>query len=889
MNSRNICRKLIVSALLGALVCCAAFAESFTRGQIKEILSDFRSYDYGKDPTPTHTINKIVQFIYGKPPLRSFTEKQMIALLESDATFRAKQFVCQQLWIIGSDESAPVLEKMLLDATTAEMACYALRTNPSDAVARALREALDRVGDQTQVRIINLLGDRKDARSVERLIALIEAEHTHVALTAADALGKIGGDEAAETIRKARTAASGDMHAVLTRAYLRCAEYYVRNKQSGEAMAIYTELLDNSESLLTRRAALVGALHSNDRLAADLMIAAIEQDEPVLRATAIANSTALKGAEVTRKLVTKLRTAAPSTQVQLVEALAYRDGPGVKDAIKAVVGSKDVRVRMAAFNGLAEMGDASCATLLCNALKKAQTQTEVDTILASLRRMQGDEISRAILNAIEDADPSTKTQLIHVISDRGYGQAVQELLKLCRNDETSVAKAALQAVGTLASHRALPQLLDVLLDSQDRTVQTEAIRAATAVIRRSSHHSGDIARLIQRRLDNTAGIPARCSLLRLLPAVPNDMSLQRLKAAAKDSHPSIRDAAVRTLAKYPDPAATDSLLQIFQTAADKAHRIVALDGCVRLLKADGTDPEGAVRFYERLVRHASTPAEKKLILSGLAEVRHPTALGIVQDFMKDNAVKPEASLAVIAIARNTAAMDPGRAAAALTLSLADSSQSNLHPQARQLLETIKAWDDFIVAWQVSGPYTQEGADYIQLHDIEFEPEKPNEKPIIWRLISAGTNPSKPWLIDLLKDMPGDSRAAYLRTWAHSDTEQNVQLLAGSDDGIKVWINRKLVHSNCVGRAAIPDTDRVPVELKPGWNSILLKITQNAPPWEFCLRLRNTDGSKAKDLQYDCLHEPLAEPSVHGDSPAKLFDGETFDDPFRQSVPVSAAR
>ena len=90
MNNSNICRSIIVSVLLCALMACASFAESFTQEQIKEILSDFRSYDYGKDPTPTHTINKIVQFVSDKPQLRSFTEEQMIALLESDATFREK-------------------------------------------------------------------------------------------------------------------------------------------------------------------------------------------------------------------------------------------------------------------------------------------------------------------------------------------------------------------------------------------------------------------------------------------------------------------------------------------------------------------------------------------------------------------------------------------------------------------------------------------------------------------------------------------------------------------------------------------------------------------------------------------------------------------------------
>lgn len=656
MNNGNMCRKLIVSALLGALVSCVSFAESFSQDQIREVLLNFRSYDYGKDPTPTHTVDKIVQFIADKPELRSFTEKQMIALLESDATFRAKQFICQQLWIIGSDQSVPVLEKMLLDPKTAEIACYALRSNPSDAVARALRRALHRVPAETQVRIINILGDREDAASLARLIELIDAEDADVAQAAAAALGKIGGDKATETIRRARAAASGDMHAVLTEAYLRCAEYYVRNRQPAKALAIYTALLDDSESLLTRRAALVGALHTGDSLAVDLMGAAIGAGEPVLGVAAIANSGALKGAEVTRRLITELKTAAPSTQVLLIEALAQRDDPLAKDAFTAVAGSTDAQVRIAAFNALGEAGDASTAAMLCNALKKAQTKPETDTVLASLRRMPGEQVSHAILGAIRDAPPSTQAQLIQVISDRGYDPAVPQLLRLCRSDETAVAKAALRAVGTLASHEAMPQLLDVLADRQDRTLKAEALRAAATVIGRSYSHRYNMARLVQKRLDDTTNVPARCSLLRLLSAVPNGMSLQRLEAASKNSNPSIRDAAVRSLAGYPDPAATDALLNIFQTSADSAHRAVALRGCVRLLKADRIPLERAVMLYEQLAARVSTPAEKKLILSGLALVGHPRALEIVDGFMTDDAVKAEAKLARDAIGRRLAEM-----------------------------------------------------------------------------------------------------------------------------------------------------------------------------------------------------------------------------------------
>jgi len=666
MNRRTKSLNGMVVVLLGTLMSWAALAESFTQDQIREVFLQLEFYDYGKDPTPTHIMAGIVQFVGDKPALRSFTERQMMALLGSEgASDAAKQFICRQLWIMGTDESLPVLEKMLWDPNTAEMACYALRTNPSREVDRALRRALEGVAeDETQVCIMNVLGDRGDTGSADCLRTRITSESLPVARAAAIALSKIGGDPAAETIRKARRAGSEERRAFLTEAYLGSAEHYVRNHQPAKAWAIYMDLLDKSESDLTRRAALVGALRSGDSRAVDLAAVAIEREAPDLQAVALANSAMLSGPDITKKLVAVFSAAAPFTQVRLIEALVQRNDPLVREAITMAVRSKDTSVRTAAFDALAEIGDASSAELLCLALSESETQTETDTILASLRGMEGEPVSQAILDAANDAPAPTKIQLIQVIANRGYEQAVPSLLEIGRDEEPAVAKAALRAVGILGSFQAMPSLLDVLVQREEEAVQTRALRSALAVIGKSEAHRDELARLVQGRLD-AAGIPARCVLLQLLSALPDRMSLQRLQAATEDDDPSVRDAAVRALADYPDADALDPLLRICRDTGNSLHRNLAMRGCVRLLKSDPSSPERAAKAYEQLAAHATTPAAKRLILSGLAVVQHPAAREIVQGFMEDDAVKAEAALALETIAGSAAKLDFNDEATAL--------------------------------------------------------------------------------------------------------------------------------------------------------------------------------------------------------------------------------
>ena len=56
------------------------------------------------------------------------------------------------------------------------------------------------------------------------------------------------------------------------------------------------------------------------------------------------------------------------------------------------------------------------------------------------------------------------------------------------------------------------------------------------------------------------------------------------------------------------------------------------------------------------------------------------------------------------------------------------------------------------------------------------------------------------------------------------------LRCGSDDGIKIWVNGKVVHAKEVQRGYAPNSDETAVQLKAGINRILLKVTNATAGW-----------------------------------------------------------
>jgi len=78
---------------------------------------------------------------------------------------------------------------------------------------------------------------------------------------------------------------------------------------------------------------------------------------------------------------------------------------------------------------------------------------------------------------------------------------------------------------------------------------------------------------------------------------------------------------------------------------------------------------------------------------------------------------------------------------------------------------------------------------------------------------------------------------------------------GSDDGIKIWLNQELVHSIDAERLVKADEDRIEVNLKEGWNAVLVKVSQHSGDWGACLRLSGPGGAaKLKGIRVALVNE-----------------------------------
>ena len=100
----------------------------------------------------------------------------------------------------------------------------------------------------------------------------------------------------------------------------------------------------------------------------------------------------------------------------------------------------------------------------------------------------------------------------------------------------------------------------------------------------------------------------------------------------------------------------------------------------------------------------------------------------------------------------------------------------------------------------------------------------------------------------------DWRVAYAFTTITSPDERQVEFRFDSDDQGKLYLNGEEVFTHTQTYAAAMDKYIIPVTLKKGKNSILVKVCDQTGGWGFYLRITDRDGNPFEDLKFDSTEQ-----------------------------------
>ncbi|HET6426440.1 MAG TPA: HEAT repeat domain-containing protein [Planctomycetaceae bacterium] len=548
------------------------------------------------------------------PAVAADKEDDLLAILKGDAAAAEKAMACKRLAVYGSKAAVPELAKFLSNPQLASWARIALEAIPGTEADEALRKSTESLEGNLLIGSINSIGVRRDAAAVELLTTRLKDKDTEVATAAAVALGHVGNDAAAKSLRDALASVTGQALGGVAEGAILCAERQLADNKAETATAIYDEVRKADVPRQRKIEATRGAILARKQDGLPLLVEQLRADDSGMFQIALSTAREISSSDVDKALAAELDRAAPERAALIISVIADRpDGANLPAVLKAA-GSGPKPVRLAALTAISRIGNPSCLSTLFEAAADADAEI-VEAAQLALSELPGDGVNEEILSRLPKAQGKTQLLLIETIGQRRI-QAVPALVTALDSSDKSVRAASLKALGNTVTPKNLNVLITQVVTSKqadDRPVALQALKTAAVRMPDRDACVTELAAAMTK-----ANGPTKDELLEIISEVGGAKSLQTIGAAAKSNDPQLQDTGSRLLGKWASVDAAPVLLDLAKTASSDKYHVRAVKGYISLARRFATLPEAQrLEICRNALDVARYPADKKLVLDVL--------------------------------------------------------------------------------------------------------------------------------------------------------------------------------------------------------------------------------------------------------------------------------
>ena len=579
-------------------------------------------------------------------------QRELIAVLQSNAPKAEKAITCKHLVIYGDEQAVPSLMPLLADTELASWARTALEAIPGPAADEALREAMGTLQGRLLVGTINSIGVRRDVRAVDGLVQKLQSADADVASAAAVALGHIGGDRAAAALTQALTGAPAGVRSAVAEGCILCAEGYMAQDKAANAVKLYDAVRRADVPNQRHLEAIRGAVLARGSDGVSLLAEQLRSDDKGRVGIALRTARELPGRNVTEALVAEMDRLSPHKRSLLLLALSDRHDDAVRPAVLKAAQSGPKELRITAIGILIRLGDVSCVPALL------QAATEGDAELGraaqeTLVRLAGKDVDADLAARLPQARGKLRQVLIELASQREIQQSLPTIVSSMEDDDPAVRAAAVQAVGVLghdSRHVAeLTRLVQKTAASSERAAIEKALLAVTGRVGAPAvSYLMPLTRSSDRSLQITG--------LRALAVVGGPEALGAVNAAIAGDEGDVQDEAVRILSTWPnrwpdDADAGEALLRLTRSGGKMSHQVLALRGYLQHIRGNKNLSNNQKLARVKDVRpQIQRPEEERLAIAVLGEAPTAGALELLTALAQDAAVAEEAYSAIVTVA-----------------------------------------------------------------------------------------------------------------------------------------------------------------------------------------------------------------------------------------------
>jgi len=586
------------------------------------------------------------------PSSRAEKERKLIAVLQSDAPPQDKAIPCKQLAIYGTKEAVPALAALLSNRQLASWARIALEAIPDPAAYEALRKALAQLQGQLLIGVINSISTRRDAKAVGGLTDKLKDSDAQVASAAAEALGHIGGKQAAKALEQSLVSATAEVRSAAAYGCLLCAENFLADGKSSEAIRLYDQLRQADLPKQRIREATRGAILARKSAGIPLLLEQLRSRDKAMLGMALGVARELPGREVTDVLVAELDRASLDRQVLLLQLLADRGDATVLPKVLQLAQSAPHETRTTALGLLDRFGGVSCVPVLVTAAADSDAELAA-TAQATLARFRETEVDSDLLSRLPNATGKTRQVLIGLAKQRRIAGALPFFAQSTEDADEGVRRAALDAIGVMGEAQEAGELVRLFSKAQNPSERDDIEKALGSICSRTGTKC--LPQVLP--LTHSTDTALRTVALRTMASIGGTEALEAVKTATQDPDETVQDEAVRTLSNWPnnwpdDAGAADALLNLAKSGKKLSHQVQGLRGYLTYLQEEKKlKTDDKLNRIKELLSSIQRPEEKRLAIATISSLPG-SAVGLepLMNFADDQSVSEEACLAIVKVA-----------------------------------------------------------------------------------------------------------------------------------------------------------------------------------------------------------------------------------------------
>ena len=802
------------------------------------LLSEVKQYDWDKNQKPLHEMTLFVRDCLNNSKDAMVVEVKLLTALSENVNFAVKDYICRQLAVIGSELSVPALGKMLVDPETSNIARYALERINSDKVDSVFIDVLNgRSDDKIKSGVLISLGVRKCSDAVSVIKGYLVSSNEYLVISALQALSDIGNTAAANALLAVSPSSAKDRY---YDALLACGNKLAKNGNTQIAINLFEKVYSQGNDSIVKLGALISLIQTDKTNSAKLVKAALEGGDIDLQKAAIQTLSKLNDTTLLNSIASSIMGFSDNAKIMIITALSENPNQVGEAQALELTQSKDVAVRLAAYEALAKLGTVKSAGLLATIASEIRDRKEKEAVEKALYSMPGDGVDKEILNLIISTDKAGKEmvaiELIKAAVERQAEGVSKVLLMSTKSSSRRVVSSAVRALMSVANADDVSAMVSLLAENPSTSTEN----AVSVLAGRLDDISG-LRKSLSTKYLSLNDDKAKQSFLKVMGKIGGKEIASILKATYSSSNPVLKEAAFRAMTEWPGDDFTAEMKELAKSGKDAKTRILAFRGYLRMIQSQGGDNSSklAIEAYEM----AERDDEKRMVIGAMADFADKHVLEFLCDSLDNSSFSAEAAISAVSAADKLAGCCPQTVIAAMEKVAAGTGSDSVKKQAQDVIKKVNKIGAYVVDWKISGPYMDNAVSAEQLHDRAFAPERSQGK---WKPAKASDNNT----INMMQVGEGDNRVGYLKTKLISPVQQEVTFAIGSDDGVKVWLNDQVVHSNNTGRGLSPRSDNVKVKLNKGSNDVFVKVTQRSGGWEFCLEVLDAAGSRVKNIEVD---------------------------------------